>query len=259
MVFTPINKLLKHQKNPQNEAAFDLFLDISEIGGKLSKMDVSENVYNEDIYIPTNDNKESLTDGYYEMQPVLIQANVPTENAANLQNGNYHIDHVDHGNVEYHIQNESRSSSPHIADTVDHDNIELDSQNEPKPSSAHLEVLNMPASPEMEVPNMPASPEMEVPNMDSSSDNDDNDGFGDDEEDNPILSQIRIFNCLCQLRITLEILIILMTLPITGYGKFEIQEHLLHHLLEPQDSYWIPQTLNQLTSSIYCLKTGCTN
>ena len=32
---------------------------------------------------------------------------------------------------------------------------------------------------------MPASPEMEVPNMDSSSDNDDNDGFGDDEEDNP--------------------------------------------------------------------------
>ena len=42
----------------------------------------------------------------------------------------------------------------------------------------------MPGSPEMEVPNMPASPEMEVPNMDSSSDNDDNDGLGDDE-DNP--------------------------------------------------------------------------
>ena len=41
-------------------------------------------------------------------------------------------------------------------------------------SSAHLEV-----------PNMVVSPEMEVPNMDSSSDNDDNDGFGDDEEDNP--------------------------------------------------------------------------
>ena len=40
----------------------------------------------------------------------------------------------------------------------------------------------MPASPEMEVPNMPASPEMEVPNMDSSSDNDDNDNFGDNEE-----------------------------------------------------------------------------
>ena len=99
---------------------------------------------------------------------------MPTENAANLQNGNYHIDHVDHGNVEYHIQNESRPSSPHIADIVDHDNIELDIQNEPMPSSAHLEV-----------PNMPASPEMEVPNMDSSSDHDDNNGFGDDEEDNP--------------------------------------------------------------------------
>ena len=53
------------------------------------------------------------------------------------------------------------------------------------PSIAHLEVPNMPASPEMEVPNMPANPEMEVPNMDSSSDNDDNDGFGDDEENNP--------------------------------------------------------------------------
>ena len=85
MIFTPIYKLLKHQKNPQNEDVFDLFLDVSEIGRKLSKMDVSEIVYNEDIYIPTSDNEESLTDGYYEMQPVLIQANVPTENAANLQ------------------------------------------------------------------------------------------------------------------------------------------------------------------------------
>ena len=117
-------------------------------------MDVSEIVYNEDIYIPTSDNEESLTDGYYEKQPVLIQANVPNENAANLQDGNYYIDHVDHGNMEYHIQNQSRSSSPHIADTVDHDYIELDVQNEPMPSSAHLEVPNMPASPEMEVPNM---------------------------------------------------------------------------------------------------------
>ena len=45
MVFTPSYKLLKHQQNPQNEAVFDLFLDISEIGGKLSKMDVSEIVY----------------------------------------------------------------------------------------------------------------------------------------------------------------------------------------------------------------------
>ena len=107
MVFTPIYKLLQHQKNPQNQAVFDLFLDVSEIDGKLSKMDVSEIVYNEDIYIPTSDNEESLTIGYYEMQPVLIQANVPIENAANLQNGNYHIDH---GNVEYRIQNESRSS-----------------------------------------------------------------------------------------------------------------------------------------------------
>ena len=147
-------------------------------------MDVSEIVYNEDIYIPTSDNEESLADGYYEMQPVLIQANVPTENAANLQNGNYHIDYLDHGNVEYCIQNESRSSSPRVADTVDHDNIELDIQNEPMPSSAHLEVPNMPAIPEIEEPNMPASPEMEVPNTDSSSDNDDNDGFGDNEEDN---------------------------------------------------------------------------
>ena len=138
------------------------------------------------------------------MQPVLTQANVPIENAANLQNDNYHIDH---GNVEYRIQNESRSSSPHIADTVDHDNIELDIQNEPMPSSVHQEVPNMPVSPEMEVPNMPASPEMEVPNMPvhpemqvpnmpaspemqvpnmaSSTDNDDNADFGDNEEDNP--------------------------------------------------------------------------
>ena len=123
MVFTPIYKLLKLQKNPQNEAVLDLFLDVSEIGGKLSKMDVSEIVHNDDIYIPTSDNEESLTDGYYKIQPVLIQANVPTENAANLQNDNYHIDHVDHGNVEHYIQNESRSSSPHISDTVDHDNI----------------------------------------------------------------------------------------------------------------------------------------
>ena len=84
MVFTPIYKLLKHQKIPQNEAAFDLFLDVSEIGGKLSKMDVSEIVYNEDIYIPTSDNEELLTDRYYEMQPVLIQPNVSTKNAANL-------------------------------------------------------------------------------------------------------------------------------------------------------------------------------
>ena len=66
------------------------------------------------------------------MQPVLIQANVPTENAANWQNGNYHIDH---GNVEYSIQNESRPSSPDIADIVDHENIELDVQNEPMPPS----------------------------------------------------------------------------------------------------------------------------
>ena len=129
MVFTPIYKLLKHQKNPQNDDVFYLFLNVSEIGRKLSKMDVSEIVYNEDIYIPTSDNEELLTDGYYEMQPVLKQANVPTENAANLQKDNYHIDHVDHGNVEYPIQNESRSSSSHIADTVDHDNIELDIQN----------------------------------------------------------------------------------------------------------------------------------
>ena len=47
-------------------------------------MDAPEIVYNEDIYIPTSDNEELLTDGYYEMQPVLIQANVSTENAANL-------------------------------------------------------------------------------------------------------------------------------------------------------------------------------
>ena len=78
------------------------------------------------------------------MQPVLIQANVPTENAANLQNDNYHIDH---GSVKYWIQNESRSSSSHTADTVDHDNIELDVQNEPMPSSAHQEAPNMPVSP----------------------------------------------------------------------------------------------------------------
>ena len=58
MVFTPIYKLLKHQKNPQNEAVFDLFLDVSEIGRKLSKMDASEIVYNEDIYISTSDNEE---------------------------------------------------------------------------------------------------------------------------------------------------------------------------------------------------------
>ena len=148
-------------------------------------MDASEIVYSEDIYIPTSDNEESLTDGYYEIQPVLIQANVPTENAANLQNDNYHIDHIVHGNVEYHIQSESRSSSPHIANTVDHDNIELDVQNEPMPSSAHREVPNVPASLEMEVPNIPVSPEMEVPNMDSSSDNDDNADFVDNEEDNP--------------------------------------------------------------------------
>ena len=32
---------------------------------------------------------------------------------------------------------------------------------------------------------MPVSLEMEVPNMDSSSDNDENDDFGDNEEDNP--------------------------------------------------------------------------
>ena len=96
------------------------------------------------------------------MQPVLIQENVPTENSANLQNYNYHIDHVDYGNVEYHIQNESMSSSPHIVETVDHDNIELDVQNEPMSSSAHLEVPNMPANSDMEVTNMPASPEMEV-------------------------------------------------------------------------------------------------
>ena len=63
--------------------------------------------------------------------------------------------------------------------------LNFDIQNEPMPSCAHLEVPNMPASPEMEVPNMPASPEMEVPNMDSSGNNDDNDGFGDYEEDNP--------------------------------------------------------------------------
>ena len=138
MVFTPIYKLLKHQKNPQTEAVFDLFLDIREIGGRLSKMDVSEIVYNEGNN--ESDNEESLTDGYYEMWPVLIQANVPTENAANLQNGNYHTDHVDHSNVEYRIQNESRSSSPHIAEMVDHDNIELDVKNEPMPSSAHLEM-----------------------------------------------------------------------------------------------------------------------
>ena len=171
--YLPHQKIVETPKKPQNEAIFDLFLDISEIGGKLSKMDVSEIVYNEDICIPTSDNEESLTDGYYEMQPVLIQPNVPTENAANLQNDNYNIDLVDHGNVEYCIQNESRSSSPHIADTVDHNNIELDVQNEPMPSSAH-----------QEVPNIPASPEMEVSNMDSSSDDDDNDDFGDNEEDN---------------------------------------------------------------------------
>ena len=201
--------------------------------------------------MPPSDTEESLTDGYYEMQPVLIQANVPTENAANLQNDNYHIHPVDHGNVEYHIQNQSWSSSPHIEDTVDHDNIELDAQNEPTPSSAHLEV-----------PNMLASLEMKVPNMDSSSDNDDNDknlphfqylklttifpSYVDGKimmilvmmkKTIPILSQIRIFNHLCQLRITLEIL---MTWPIIGYGKFEIQEHHLHHLLEHQDSYCIP-------------------
>ena len=132
-------------------------------------MDAPEIVYNEDIYIPTSDNEESLTEGFYELQPVLIQANVPTENGANLQNDN---NHIDHGNVEYHIQNESRSSGPHNADTVDHDNIELDIQNEPMPSSTDLEVPNMPASSDMEVPNIPASPEMEVPDIDSSSNND---------------------------------------------------------------------------------------
>ena len=122
------------------------------------------------------------------MQPVLLQANVPTKHGANLQNDNYHIDHVDHGNVEYHNQNESRSLSPHIADTADHNNIELDIQNEPIPSSAHLEVPNMPESPDvMEVPNMPASPAMEVPNMESSSDNDGNDNFEDNEEDDPFI------------------------------------------------------------------------
>ena len=47
-------------------------------------MDAPEIVYNEDIYIPTSDNEELLTDGYYEMPPVLIQANVSTKNAANL-------------------------------------------------------------------------------------------------------------------------------------------------------------------------------
>ena len=57
MVFTPIYKLLKHEKNLQNEAVFDLFLDVSEIGRKLSKMDVSEIVYNEDIYALTSDNE----------------------------------------------------------------------------------------------------------------------------------------------------------------------------------------------------------
>ena len=67
MVFTPIYKLLKHQKNPKNEAVFDLFLDVSEIGGKLSNMDASEIVYNEENYIHTSDIEESLTAGYYEM------------------------------------------------------------------------------------------------------------------------------------------------------------------------------------------------
>ena len=150
----------------------------------MSKIDAPEIVYNEDIYIPTSDNEESLTEGYYELQPVLIQTNVPTENGANLQNDNNHINHADHNNVEYHIQNESRSSSPHNADTVDH-NIELDIQNEPMPSSVDLEVPNMPASPNMEASNIPASPEMEVPDMNSSSDNDKNNDFGDNEEDNP--------------------------------------------------------------------------
>ena len=60
----------------------------------------------------------------------------------------------------------------------------------------------------------------------------------------PILSQIKIFNLLCQLRIMLEILIILMTLSITGYGKFEIKEHHLDHLLEPQDSLLDPPNTN---------------
>ena len=133
------------------------------------------------------------------MQPVLLQANVPTEHGANLQNDNYHIDHVDHGNVEYHNQNESRSLSPHIADTADHNNIELDIENEPIPSSAHLEVPNMPESPDvmevpnmpasqaMEVPNMPANPDMEVQNMESRSDNDGNYNFEDNEEDDPFI------------------------------------------------------------------------
>ena len=53
------------------------------------------------------------------------------------------------------------------------------------PASPDMEVPNMPVIPEMEVPNMPASPQMEVPNMDSSSDNDDNGDFADNEEDNP--------------------------------------------------------------------------
>ena len=132
-------------------------------------MDVSETVYNEDIYIPTSDNEELLTDGYHEMQPVLIQANVPTENAANLQNDNYHIDH---GNVEYRIQNEPMPSSAY-------------GKVQNMPASPEMEVPNMSASPEMEVPNMSASPEMEVPKLDSSSYYDDNDDFGDNEEDNP--------------------------------------------------------------------------
>ena len=68
IVFTPIYKLLKHQKNLQMKLFLTYFWTLV----KLSKMDVSAIVYNEDIYIPTSDNEESLTDGYYEMQPVLI-------------------------------------------------------------------------------------------------------------------------------------------------------------------------------------------
>ena len=48
-------------------------------------MDVSKIVYNEGIYVPIGDNEESLIDRYYEMHPVLIQANVPNQNAASLQ------------------------------------------------------------------------------------------------------------------------------------------------------------------------------
>ena len=104
------------------------------------------------------------------------------------------------------------------------------------PASPEMYVPNMPASQEMEVPNMPASPEMEVPNMDSSSDNDDNNGFGDDEEDNPNIVPDQNLQPSVPIENYIGDIDNLDDLQIIWYGKFEIQEHHLHH-------YWNPRTL----------------